>query len=93
MKDRLNKTENILSYLIRFNDDVHYYLIKLFHFQIKLLLRIKMEFLTIMELFFLLFTKMGPFKKKITNLGKSCQFDTTSYAQIVTIRHDFAMSY
>ena len=41
-----------------------------------------------MRLFFLVFTKMGLFKK-ITNLGKSCQFDTTSYAEVVPIRHDF----
>jgi len=26
---------------------------------------------------------------KITNLGKSCQFDTTSYAEVVPIKHDF----
>jgi len=38
--------------------------------------------------FFFVFTKMGSFKK-ITNLGKSCQFGTTSYAEIVPIRHDF----
>jgi len=31
--------------------------------------------------------------KKITNLGKLCQFGTTSYAQIVPIWHDSAMSY
>jgi len=27
--------------------------------------------------------------KKITNLGKSCLIETTSYAEVVPIRHDF----
>jgi len=39
------------------------------------------------------FNQNGVRFKKITNLGKSCQFDTTSYAQIVPIRHDSATSY
>jgi len=43
-------------------------------------------------IFFLFLPKWGRLKK-ITKLGKSCQFDTTSYAQIVPIWHDSAMSY
>jgi len=43
--------------------------------------------------FFFVFYKNGVRLKKITNLGKSCQFGTTLYAQIVPIRHDSAMSY
>ena len=39
--------------------------------------------------FFLVFYQNGVRLKKITNLGKSCQFGTTSYAKIVPIRHDF----
>jgi len=35
------------------------------------------------------FYKNGVPLKKITNLGKSCQFGTISYAEIVPIRHDF----
>jgi len=35
------------------------------------------------------FYQNGVRLKKITNLGKSCQFGTTSYAEIVPIRHDF----
>ena len=42
--------------------------------------------------FFCILRKWGPLKK-ITNLGKSCQFDTTSYAQIIRIRYDSVMSY
>ena len=42
-------------------------------------------------IFFLFLPKWDPFKK-ITNLGKSCQFGTTSYAEIVPIRHDFCMT-
>jgi len=42
---------------------------------------------------FFCFYQNGVRLKKITNLGKSCQFGTTSYAQIVPIRHDCAMSY
>jgi len=38
--------------------------------------------------FFWFLPKWGPFKK-ITNLGKSCLIGTTSYAEIVSIRHDF----
>jgi len=38
--------------------------------------------------FFLFLPKWGPFKK-ITNLGKSCLIGTTSYAEVVPIRHDF----
>jgi len=34
---------------------------------------------------FIFFYQNGVRLKKITNLGKSCQFDTTSYAQIVSI--------
>ena len=32
--------------------------------------------------------KWGPFKKN-TNLGKSCLIGTTSYVEVVPIRHDF----
>ena len=39
-------------------------------------------------IFFFGFYQNGVRLKKITNLGKSCQFGTTSYAQIVPIRHD-----
>ena len=39
--------------------------------------------------FFFCLYKNGVRFKKITNLGKSYQFGTTSYAQIVSIRHDF----
>jgi len=46
-----------------------------------------------MGLFFFAFYQNGVRLKKITNLGKSCQFDTTSYTQIVPIKHDSAMSY
>jgi len=35
------------------------------------------------------FYQNGVRLKKITNLGKSCQFGTTSYAEIVSIKHDF----
>jgi len=42
---------------------------------------------------FFVFYQNGICLKKITNLDKSCQFDTTSYAQIVPIRHDSVMSY
>ena len=39
-------------------------------------------------IFFFFLLKWDPFKK-IINLGMSCEFGTTSYAQIVPIRHDF----
>jgi len=42
---------------------------------------------------FFVFYQNGVRLKKITNLGKSCRFGTTSYAQIVPIRHESAMSY
>jgi len=45
------------------------------------------------EVIFFAFYQNWVCLKKITNLGKSCQFGTTSHAQIVTIRHDSAMSY
>jgi len=45
-------------------------------------------FLTMMGLFFC-FYQNGVRLKKITNLGKSYQFGTTSYAEVVPIRHDF----
>jgi len=35
------------------------------------------------------FYQNGVRLKKITNLDKSCQFGTTSYAEVVPIRHDF----
>jgi len=40
---------------------------------------------------FFVFYQNGVHLKRITNLGKSCQFGTTSYAQIVPIRHDFCL--
>jgi len=46
-----------------------------------------------MRLFFFAFYQNQVCLKKITNLGKSCQFGTTLYAQIVPIWHDSAMSY
>jgi len=46
-----------------------------------------------MGFFFFAFYQNVVCLKKITNLGKSCQFGTTSYAQIVPIWHDSAMSY
>ena len=45
------------------------------------------------EVIFFSFYQNGVCLKKITNLGKSCQFGTTSYVQIVPIWHDFTMSY
>ena len=48
-----------------------------------------MGFLTMMGLFFFGFYQNGVRLKKITNLGKSCLIGTTSYAEVVPIRHDF----
>ena len=47
------------------------------------------DFFTMMGLFFFCFYQNGVRLKKITNLGKSCQLGTTSYAEVVPIRHDF----
>jgi len=38
---------------------------------------------------FFCFYQNGVHLKKITNLGKSCLIGTTSYAEVVLIRHDF----
>jgi len=43
--------------------------------------------------YFFVFYQNGIRLKKIINLGKSCQFDKISYAQIVPIKHDSVMSY
>jgi len=46
-------------------------------------------FLTMMGLSFFCFHQNGIRLKRITNLGKLCQFGTTSCAEIILIRHDF----
>jgi len=38
---------------------------------------------------FFFFYQNGVCLKKITNLGKLCLIGTTSYAEVVSIRHDF----
>jgi len=50
----------------------------------------KLKGFFIMMVFF--FYQNGVHLKIIINLGKSCQFGTTSYAQIVPIWHDSVMS-
>jgi len=59
----------------------------------KIYLKLKLGLLLLWVIFFVCFYQNEVRLKKITILGKSYQFDTISYAQIVPIKHDSAMSY